>query len=609
MEVARVAVDTPLPHLDRLFDFAIPVDLQEAAQPGCRVRVRFHGRRVTGWLIERGPGEFEGALQPLLAVSGPPVLTPEVAGLARLVADRYAGSLTDVLRFAVPPRVAAVEGREQAPAPPVMAPDLGAWSAYPLPTTGAASWVCHPQDEPLRMLAALAADTAAGGRGAIVVVPDARDVAAMVSQVQALVAPAAVAVLTGELSNRVRYRTHLEILGGSRPIVVGTRSAVFAPVPALGLVAVWDDGDDVLAEPQTPGWHAREIAALRGWQTGARVVVGGYSRTAATAQWIADGTAADVRLSRETARARRYAVDALHEPEADRRRIPGPAFALLRQGLANGSVLVQVPRVGGAQGLVCRSCGHVGRCARCGGGVRPDRQGTPRCRLCHQVLTQCGNCGVRDFAGVGAGSRRSAEELQRAFPHVSVVRSDAEAGVVEQMASGTGIVVATPGAEPHIEGGFRALLILDTEVLLGLPGLRAHEEAVRRWLAAIARTAPEARTMLVAPQDLPAVQALVRNDPGGFAEVERAEREAAHMPPAYRCVRLRGGPAAVSAWIGAYGGEVLGPLETTAGAEALILVPRPGTAVLRRVREIQAERSKAGEPVVEVRVDPVDLGM
>ena len=55
----------------------------------------------------------------------------------------------------------------------------------------------------------------------------------------------------------MRYRTHLQILDGSRRIVIGTRSAVFAPVTDLALIAVWDDGDDVLVEPQTPGWHAR----------------------------------------------------------------------------------------------------------------------------------------------------------------------------------------------------------------------------------------------------------------------------------------------------------------------------------------------------------------
>jgi hypothetical protein len=104
------------------------------------------------------------------------------------------------------------------------------------------------------------------------------------------------------------------------------------------------------------------------------------------------------------------------------------------------------------------------------------------------------------------------------------------------------------------------------------------------------------------------VQALVRNDLGAFAESERAERESAHMPPAYRCVRLRGESAAIGGWLETFDGEVLGPLETTDGAVALLIAPLPGTGLLRQVKQIQAARSKAGDAVVEVRVDPVDLG-
>lgn len=609
-DVARVAIESPLPHLDRLFDFAIPDDLAADAQPGCRVRVRFHGRQVGGWIIERGPAQFDGTLQPLLRVSGPPVLTPAVAALCRRVADRYAGSLSDVIRFAVPARVAAVEkaGLPPAPSPP-QPPELRAWEGYNLPAHGAASWICHPHDDPFAMLAALAVQTAADGRGAVLVVPDGRDVRALHAACLRLCAPELLAVVSAEASARMRYKTHLQVLAGTRRIVIGTRSAVFAPVMDPGLIAVWDDGDGVLAEPQSPGWHAREVAALRAWHSKARLVVGGYTRSVVTAQWVADGSAADAQFSRQRARARRYRVAALMEPAADRRRIPGRAFALAREVVASGVLLVQVPRVGGATGLICADCGHVARCGRCGGGVRPDRQGRPRCRMCHQPFEKCPSCGAGEFVAVGAGSRRSAEELQQAFASVPVVRSDAESGVRDEVDLERGIVVATPGAEPALPGGYAGLLILDTEVLLALPELRAREEALRRWLAAIAKTAPESPTLIVAAQDVAVVQALVRNDPSAFAEAELRDRREAHMPPAYRCVRLRGPSGDLAEWLSQYRGEVLGPLDTTAGSIALLLAPHQRSAsMLREVRRIQAQRSRAGAPVIEARVDPADLG-
>ncbi|TGY84607.1 primosomal protein N', partial [Cellulomonas shaoxiangyii] len=118
LPVARVCVDLAPPHLDRTFEYLVPESLDAAARPGVRVKVRFAGQDVDGWLLERvADAEHTGRLLPLRrVVSGEPVLTPAVARLARAVADRWAGTLADVLRLAVPPRHARVEG-ERRPAP------------------------------------------------------------------------------------------------------------------------------------------------------------------------------------------------------------------------------------------------------------------------------------------------------------------------------------------------------------------------------------------------------------------------------------------------------------------------------------------------------------
>ena len=119
LPVARVAVDISLAHLDRPFDYLVPASMDEAAVPGCRVRVRFAGQLVDGYLLDRtDSSEHQGRLARLERVTSPePVLTPEIFGLARAVADRYAGTLADVLRLAIPPRHATAE-REAPQAPP-----------------------------------------------------------------------------------------------------------------------------------------------------------------------------------------------------------------------------------------------------------------------------------------------------------------------------------------------------------------------------------------------------------------------------------------------------------------------------------------------------------
>ncbi|MEV6493981.1 primosome assembly protein PriA, partial [Actinoplanes sp. NPDC051633] len=195
LPVARVCVDLPLAHLDRPFDYLVADTDDEAAQPGVRVKVRFAGQLVGGFLLERAEAsEHEGRLAFLdRVVSAERVLDPEVARLARAVADRYAGNLSDVLRLAVPPRHARVESESrpaEPDAPPAVAPDGPAaagpgWADY---TAGVsflralaegrparAVWGALPgEDWPARIAEACAA-TVRAGRGAVVLVADARD--------------------------------------------------------------------------------------------------------------------------------------------------------------------------------------------------------------------------------------------------------------------------------------------------------------------------------------------------------------------------------------------------------------------------------------------------
>src|SRR3954470_13204995 len=132
--VAVVAVDVGLAHLDRPFEYSVPETLAEAAVPGTRVKVRFAGQDVDGFVLERrAEAEHEGRLAPLRrGVSPEAVLTPELLALCRAVAARYAGTLGDVLRLAIPPRHATAEKNLTAvPAPPPPMPGPGPWVHYP----------------------------------------------------------------------------------------------------------------------------------------------------------------------------------------------------------------------------------------------------------------------------------------------------------------------------------------------------------------------------------------------------------------------------------------------------------------------------------------------
>ena len=153
LPVARVAVDISLAHLDRPFDYLVPARLDAAAVPGCRVRVRFAGQLVDGYLLERAEtSEHQGRLARLERVISPePVLTPEIFDLARAVADRYAGTLADVLRLAIPPRHATAEreapqaGTRPATGPAPAEPAAGPRLLEPLSRPGRRSWPAWPR--------------------------------------------------------------------------------------------------------------------------------------------------------------------------------------------------------------------------------------------------------------------------------------------------------------------------------------------------------------------------------------------------------------------------------------------------------------------------------
>ncbi|MGR6921578.1 primosomal protein N' family DNA-binding protein [[Actinomadura] parvosata] len=719
--VARVVVDSPLPHLDRPFDYLIPQAMHETAEPGVRVRVRFAGKLVDGFLLERvSESEHEGKLTPLERVVSPErVLTPEIAGLARAVADRYAGTLTDVLRLAVPPRHAKAEaeapkpepdapkiaspgtgpsadprGSDAAPVPPsspsvaaagpdaapvrpsaqsapgaspdaapgrpsAASPDAGervvsAWDAYPAGPSflsalrdgraPRAVWSALPGARGWAGAVAEAVRaTLDGGRGAVVVVPDGKDVALADAEFGRVLGPGRHVALTADLGPAERYRRWLKVLRGQVRAVVGTRAAMFAPVADLGLAVIWDDGDDLHAERLAPYPHAREVLGLRAHRTGAGMLIGGYARTAEATQLVASGWARPIVAARTTIRSLAPRVhpagedaELAKDQAARQARLPSIAWRALRAGLESGPVLVQVPRRGYLPALACQHCRTPARCvlpptrtahgdpAQAEGqyppGARPQlpaggaqtrlpadaqtAQGgkgplchgplalrgghaAPYCRWCGRVDAdwRCPSCGSPRLRAVVTGARRTAEELGRAFPSVPVKTSGRD-GVLATVPAARALVVATPGAEPVAEGGYAAAVLLDGWALLGRADLRAGEETVRRWMNAAALLRPSAELVVLGDAALPAVQALLRWDPVTHAERELADRAELGFPPAVRMATLTGAAAAVRQMLDEVrlppDAQVLGPVPVDESGQerAMIRVRRAGGAAL-----------------------------
>jgi primosomal protein N' (replication factor Y) len=642
--VARVVVDTPLPHLDRLFDYLVPAEWHGVAVVGARVRVRFAGRLVNGWVRDRvAASEHAGSLAFLAAaVSAEPVLTPEVAALAEAVAQRWAGTVSDVLRLAIPPRHARVEG---APSPSAVSqvgpPEPGGWTAY---DAGPAFLAALADGRPARavwsalpgggwpdQLAVAVRAALAGGRGALVVVPDARDLARLDAAVTASLGPGLHVCLSADSGPSLRYRQWLAVRRGAVRVVLGTRAAAYAPVADLGLVAIWDDGDDLYAEPHAPYAHAREVLVLRAHLAEAAALIGGHAISTDAAQLVASGWAKALTPRRDALRASAPRVAGLgddsggDDPLARAARLPTAAWRAAREALAAGQpVLVQVPRAGYQPALACANCRQPARCARCAGPLgrgsgRPGAPATvPACRWCGVPAADwaCRVCGQRALRATAVGAMRTGEELGRAFPGVPIRTSSGD-HVLSDVSGGAHVVVATPGAEPVAEGGYGAVLLLDARAVLARPDLRAGEEAVRRWLnaAALARPAGEGgRVLVLADPGLLPVQAVVRWQPFAYAEAELAERRELRFPPAVRVASVTGGRAEIAEVVAGLDlavSEVLGPVEVPGdeGRERLLVrVPRgDGHALAVALKAAAATRSARKAVAVRIQLDPLEL--
>ncbi len=649
-------VDSPLPHLDRLFDYSIPVELDEVAKPGVRVRVRFAGRMVDGYLIERAESSDVATLLPVAKVVSPEiVLPPESVHLVRAVADHYAGTFSDVARFAVPPRHATTEKAEPRPAPDPTPPDQdgSALALYPAGEGWLAAvargesprafWQVVPVadhiGDHLDGLAAAAASAVASGRSAVLVVPLSRDVEALAGAVERRVGKGTVVRQTAELGPSARYRAFLRGLRGQSRVVVGTRSAVYAPVHDLGLVAVWDDGNDQHSTPQAPYPHARDVAALRVTKQGAALLVASHLRTAEVESWVQrDWLKVIAMLPAQTRRLApvvRVAVDreqALErDPDARAARVPGEVFGMIRTALAQGPVLVHVPFAGYVTMLACQDCRTAARCAQCHGPLRTEGPAeTASCGWCGRVAAgwACLQCRGRRLRHVRVGATRTAEELGKAFPGV-VIRQSAQGKVVTEVDDSPALVIATPGAEPICLGGYAGAVLLDCTRALNRPDLRVAEECLRRWLAVVALVRPAVAggtVMAVAASDSRTVQALVRLDPAGFAERELEDRRSAGFPPARRMAVVEGEAAAVAEaarQVEAAGDlELLGPVELGLqaphpGADQVcwhrLLVSSPATrsaTLTSTLRALQGVRSaKKDQRPLRVRLDPVGAAL
>jgi primosomal protein N' (replication factor Y) len=583
---ARVAIESPLPQLDRLFDYAIPESMLADCQPGVRVSVPFGkgGAALNGFVIELSDTtDFDGEANSIASVISPaPVLPAKTYRLLRAIADRQAGSLAELTKLAIPTRSVRVEkawlaaramGSELADGSNAAAISSLDFAGRPAtysgkntllaePRTIAANyadsalnlqgWICH--------LVAFALEQLATGRQALLVVPDFRDQNRLKAAFSQIGMEALVIDFATDQTNSARYVSFLRCLTSQPAVVIGSRTSIYAPLENLGGIAIWDDSDSSLQEPTAPYLHSREVALLRQQQTGCNLLISGHSRSPEVQRLIEISYLTDLTASFAPPRI------AVTEPGL---RVDSTSYQLARETFeAGGAVLVQVANTGHSNGTYCQDCGERSRCRTCNGPIFIDGKQTPRCRWCSAINLglACHSCNSSKIRQGLAGSSRTAAELGKAFPGVAVVEATWQHRI-ESLKPGKRLVVATPGAEPVVEGGYQAVIILDGQKLASRDTLRASEIAVNLWSNAVSLLAPGGRCVGVGLAT-PLGKKFALWDQRGLAADELANRRELGFPPHLRMASVSGPKDLVDqivselpAAIGKPGAvEILGPL-------------------------------------------------
>lgn len=537
LPVARVWVDSGVFHLDTPFDYWVPERLSETALPGVRVQVEFGSSTHEGLILERCESSSSaGKLKYLLGVlSIHPVATVETIELFRLAARRWAGAPYDIIRSAIPPRVVCVDKEDFSTSKELKEKVSLNPSVYMPPEAllsrcVRAFWSMPASQPSSQILSALILSRVEFGQ-VLLIVPDERNLLSLERELLQLVGADRIARLDGHSSRSDRYRNFLRVTKGVADIAIGLRGAIFTPLSEQATIIVVGESSQLLYEPRTPGWNVRDVAVMRVIQSNVNLIFAGFSPSLEAGRLIDMGW-----LSMVSSEQRRPVIAA---PQIQGELLPSKAFDVVRKALKDGPILFLVPRKGYGNAVLCKKCRNVATCT-CGGRLQQSGSGrSPQCVLCLTdfPLWRCNWCQSGDIYIAARGIDRFTEEIGRSFPNVAVINSSGE-HIVDSIPRQSVLVVATPGSEPDVVGGYAAVMLLEGMRFFGHSELRSAERAREQFFQSASLVSPSGTIFLAIDPTHPIVGALTRWNPAPMVRKELREREEVALPPYYRFITI-----------------------------------------------------------------------
>ena len=598
----RVWVDTSVSHLDGTYDYLVPERLSQSVKPGIRVGVPFAGRDVEALVLERSDKSEITNLKFISSViSEELVATPNLITLISAISKRWICNPFDVIRSAIPARVASVDKAFTAETRSSTAKELANKGK------GEVTYLhLAPHEDPLMRLSEFAQKSQAKG-SVLIIVPEDRELELLKLEI-----PGAL-ILSSSLSRTQRYSNYLTAINKSGQIIIGTRSAIFLTPPDLTTLIIYRENSQSHYEPRHPGWNVRDIALLRQSEEKLSLYFVGYSPSLEMARSIESGA---VNILSKKAR-----LQVSTFPQTGSELLPERIFAPIRSALKSGSVLFLVPKKGYASALMCKKCRNLAICS-CGGKLsRSNQSAPPACVHCSMTFStwKCKWCNEDKLILLGRGAIRHAEEIGRAFPGFPVINSDADTPVKE-VTGKSSLVIATQGMAPRCEGGYSAAVLLEGGSFFSYSDLRGQERSREAFFEAAGQVKPGAPVLVAIDSSHPINAALASWNPAHMYKRELADLESLDLPPFTRSLTVDLVTSQASTVAEGFkkalldsripaSTKVLGPSIRGGDKARIILTASESdfSDLTQFVGEFVKHRAIAKKEAIQVRIDPYSL--
>lgn len=605
LPIARVIVDTGVFHLDSLYDYTVPENYSHQITLGTKVQVPFGSREVEALVVERRTtSDSTATLKSITKVlSSCPVATENSLALIRDVATRWAAHPWDVIRSAIPPRVALAEKDFHTN-------DLVP-STHSVAKGGEAIYLAfEPHMEPAESVAQLVRSSIATST-VLIVAPDQKDIEELVEALGKVGIP--VLRIDSAISRRERYLNFLKTTKQKKFVVIGSRNSIFAPIPESSTIIIYKESSPDFFEIRTPGWNVRDVALMRKDGESSNLIFCGYVPS------LEIGVLIDTKQVRYIHRESQLNVKAFPSPDSSL--LPERIFSQIRAGLKQGSVLFVLPRKGYANAMLCAHCKNLAQC-ECGARLHlPSQNSSPSCRTCGIVVNDwaCSYCGKNRKFVISRGIDRAAEEISRAFPSYPIILSygDVIKSTIEEKCA---IVLSTPGAAPKSIGGYSAIVILEGLSYFAHDDSRAIERANELFFESAAKVKSGGAVLLAIDESHPVVSALYRWNPTILLRRELNERKEIHFPPyAHSAVITVPTNEAVALEKGLQKAikdlrlpddtKILGPSKLDSQSSKIVVISHQGKGdeLADFLHELMRRRSISKKSGMSIRIDPYSL--